>query len=388
MFQLASVDIVHATTMVEMPSVNDAGVMPSGEGSVPPVFADEAAINFGYETDDATIEVAEDESAPPATGGQATTEFFGDSATSEGQAWAAPAKMNSDYTTDQAGEAQEPAAPAGEEQAAPSEGGAPADAAPAQVADDAAPPPTGGTATTEFFGDSPTSEGQPWAAPAKMNPDYTNAPAAPAESTQPAATEGGEQAAPSDSGNAASEAPAPAPAAEEAPPPPTGGTATTEFFGDSATSEGQAWNAPAKMNPDYNAAAPAPATEAAAPAADACREAVATAAKAVALHFGLDSAAIAQESQAALGDLAKALKDCGGVVVEVQGFTDSIGSPDTNRILSELRAKKIVDFLTDAGVEASKLRAVGRGEENPVADNGTAEGRRANRRVEIVITGQ
>ena len=57
-------------------------------------------------------------------------------------------------------------------------------------------------------------------------------------------------------------------------------------------------------------------------------------------------------------------------------------------MLSELRAKKIVDFLTKAGVEASKLTAVGKGEDDPVADNETPEGRRLNRRVEFVLSGQ
>ena len=144
------------------------------------------------------------------------------------------------------------------------------------------------------------------------------------------------------------------------------------------------------MNPDYDAAAAPAATEAAAPApaADACRETVATNAKAATLHFTEDSAAIAQDSRNRLSALADALKACGGVVVEVRGFTDSVGSSDGNKILSELRAKKIVDFLTDAGVEASKLTAVGKGEDDPISDNGTAEGRRLNRRVEFVLSGQ
>ena len=138
------------------------------------------------------------------------------------------------------------------------------------------------------------------------------------------------------------------------------------------------------MNPDYNASAPA----AAAPAAAACRDAVDSAAKAAILRFTEDSAAIAQDNRAALTALANALKDCGGVVVEVQGYTDSVGSSGGNKILSELRAKKIVDFLTDAGVDASKLKAVGNGEDNPVGDNATVEGRRLNRRVEFVVSGQ
>jgi outer membrane protein OmpA-like peptidoglycan-associated protein len=200
-----------------------------------------------------------------------------------------------------------------------------------------------------------------------MNPDYNAAAPAAAEAPAPAAE-------------------APAPAAEEAPPPPTGGQATTDYYGGSAAPSNPAWAAPAKMNPDYNAAAAPAAAEA--PAAGACLESVASGAKALSLRFSADSAAIPQDAQAALSDLAKALKDCGGVVVEVAGYTDSVGSSGSNRILSELRAKKVVDFLTDAGVDASKLKAVGHGEGHPVADNTTAQGRSLNRRVELSVSGQ
>jgi outer membrane protein OmpA-like peptidoglycan-associated protein len=361
MFQFASVDIVHATTTVEMLSARDAALMPSAVSPVP-ALADEATTNFSYETREDMVEVADDDSAPPATGGQATTDFYGDSASPQNPAWAAPAKMNPDYATD--GSAA-PAATDTGEQAAPSEAGTSSEAAPAQ-AEESAPPPTGGQATTDYYGDSANPENPAWAAPAKMNPDYTSEPAAPTEQAQPAATE------------------APAQAAEEPPPPPTGGQATTSYYGDSQTPSNPAWAAPAAMNPDYNASAPA----AAAPAAAACRDAVESAAKAAVLHFTEDSAAVAQDSRARLTALANALKDCGGVVVEVHGFTDSVGSSGGNKVLSELRAKKIVDFLTDAGVDASKLKAVGDGEDNPVGDNATMEGRRLNRRVEFVVSGQ
>jgi outer membrane protein OmpA-like peptidoglycan-associated protein len=72
----------------------------------------------------------------------------------------------------------------------------------------------------------------------------------------------------------------------------------------------------------------------------------------------------------------------------VQGYTDTVGSAASNKVLSELRAKKVVDFLTSAGVDASKLKAVGYGPDKPIGDNHTSEGRRLNRRVEIVVSGQ
>jgi outer membrane protein OmpA-like peptidoglycan-associated protein len=350
MFQFASIDIGHATSTVEMLSARDAARAPTNQD---------------------TIKIAQDDSAPPPTGGQATTDFYGGGTAPQNPAWAAEATFNPDYA---ANSSNAPAATDDTAQAAPSASETSGETAPTQMAEDAAPPPTGGQATTDYYGGSSSPQNPAWAAPAEMNPDYSSEPAAPAETAQPAQTE----------------APTSAPAAEEAPPPPTGGQATTDYYGGSSAPSSPAWAEPAKMNPDYNAAAAPAATEAAAPApaTDACRETVATNAKAATLHFTEDSAAIAQDSRNKLSALADALKSCGGIVVEVRGFTDSVGSSEGNKILSELRAKKIVDFLTDAGVEASKLTAVGKGEDDPVSDNGTAEGRRLNRRVEFVLSGQ
>jgi len=350
MFQFASVDIGHATSTVEMPGARDAVRAPTNRD---------------------TIKVAQDDSAPPVTGGQATTDFYGGSAAPQNPAWAAEATFNPEYA---ANSSDAPAATDDATQAAPPGDEPSSEAAPVQTAEDVAPPPTGGQATTDYYGGSPSPQNPAWAAPAKLNPDYSSEPAAPAETAQP--------------GQAEIPAAAPAPVAEEAPPPPTGGQATTDYYGGSPAPSNPAWAAPAKMNPDYDAAAAPAATEAAAPVADACRETVATNAKAATLHFTEDSAAIAPDSRTRLSALADALKSCGGIVVEVRGFTDSVGSSEGNKILSELRAKKIVDFLTEAGVESSKLTSVGKGEDDPVADNGTAEGRRLNRRVEFMLSGQ
>jgi len=388
MFQLASVDIVHAATTVEVSGVRADGPLLAEPGSIP-MLADSLDVRFGAATDASAIEVAEDTDTPPATGGQATTEFFGDSASPDHPAWAAPATLNPEYAAGNAAEASDAAESGSDTSAAAAEGEAAA--APAEMAEeDAASPPTGGKASTEFYGDAPATETPAWAAPAKMNPDYATTPSAPADAAAPAATDAGEQAAPGDGGSTAGEAPAPAAASEEPAPPPTGGQATTDYYGGSPAPENPAWDAPAKMNPDYDAAAaPAPAaSSSAAASADACLEAVVAAAKAATLNFGMDSASIAPDSRVGLRALAKAMADCGGAVVEVQGFTDNIGPEETNRLLSELRAKEVIDFLKDAGVDAAKLKAVGRGEDHPVGDNGTVEGRRANRRVEFVVSGQ
>jgi outer membrane protein OmpA-like peptidoglycan-associated protein/regulator of replication initiation timing len=69
------------------------------------------------------------------------------------------------------------------------------------------------------------------------------------------------------------------------------------------------------------------------------------------------------------------------LTVEVGGHTDNQGSDASNQRLSERRAQAVVDFMTERGVAASGLTAVGFGEANPIASNGTATGRRANRRI-------
>jgi outer membrane protein OmpA-like peptidoglycan-associated protein len=74
--------------------------------------------------------------------------------------------------------------------------------------------------------------------------------------------------------------------------------------------------------------------------------------------------------------------------VEVDGYTDSTGSPLTNQQLSEERAASVQAYLTQQGVPASSIGIHGFGEANPIASNDTATGRQQNRRVELVVSGQ
>lgn len=72
--------------------------------------------------------------------------------------------------------------------------------------------------------------------------------------------------------------------------------------------------------------------------------------------------------------------------VEVAGYTDSVGSAEANQTLSKHRAQSVASYLVNkAGMAASKLTTAGYGENQPVADNGTATGRSKNRRVEITL---
>jgi outer membrane protein OmpA-like peptidoglycan-associated protein len=72
--------------------------------------------------------------------------------------------------------------------------------------------------------------------------------------------------------------------------------------------------------------------------------------------------------------------------VAIQGYTDSVGSEDSNQRLSERRADSVKSYLTGQGVSSIRLSAAGKGQNNPVADNDSAAGRQQNRRVEVIIS--
>ena len=93
--------------------------------------------------------------------------------------------------------------------------------------------------------------------------------------------------------------------------------------------------------------------------------------------------AIAEQT---LSDVAKVLKELEpNSAVNIVGYTDSVGSNENNLRLSEQRAQSVRNYLVSQGVDSSKLVAVGRGEEQPIASNDTPEGRANNRRVELII---
>nr|BBD50094.1 outer membrane protein A precursor [Haliea sp. ETY-M] len=103
------------------------------------------------------------------------------------------------------------------------------------------------------------------------------------------------------------------------------------------------------------------------------------------LGFAFDSAALDAESRAALNSAVDVIKAHSGVMLDVVGYTDTSGPESYNQGLSERRAQAAVDYLVSKGVDRSQLRAVGRGEANPIASNDTRDGRSKNRRVELVV---
>ena len=86
-----------------------------------------------------------------------------------------------------------------------------------------------------------------------------------------------------------------------------------------------------------------------------------------------------------LSEVAKALKDQGYKKITVEGHTDSRGSAENNRELSLKRANSVRAHLISQGLKGSKIKAVGIGEDRPVASNKSAEGRANNRRVELIV---
>jgi OmpA-OmpF porin, OOP family len=103
------------------------------------------------------------------------------------------------------------------------------------------------------------------------------------------------------------------------------------------------------------------------------------------IEFDGGEAEVSNDSYGILDRVAATLGRCPTATIEVGAHTDSDGSTANNLALSQSRAEAIVEFLVDAGVKRERLNAVGFGEEKPVADNSTAEGKAANRRIEFVL---
>jgi outer membrane protein OmpA-like peptidoglycan-associated protein len=109
----------------------------------------------------------------------------------------------------------------------------------------------------------------------------------------------------------------------------------------------------------------------------------------VPIQFEFDSATPVPESQAWLEKLGAALgsPDLAPFRFSIEGHTDGVGTDGYNQLLSERRAEAVRSFLRARGVSAGRLNAIGKGERNPVDSNESTEGRRRNRRVEVINLG-
>lgn len=105
-----------------------------------------------------------------------------------------------------------------------------------------------------------------------------------------------------------------------------------------------------------------------------------------AVLFQTGKSNLSAAADATLNRVAYNLKQFPDTDVTVVGYTDNTGSEQLNQNLSEKRAESVVSYLESQGIAASRLKAVGMGENDPVASNSTSEGRAQNRRVEMFIT--
>jgi len=103
------------------------------------------------------------------------------------------------------------------------------------------------------------------------------------------------------------------------------------------------------------------------------------------LEFDLNSAELRPGHYVELDDLVEFLRQYPTADAVIEGHTDSTGDAQYNERLSKQRADSVLRYLVDQGIPARRLRSVGRGEEQPIADNDTAEGRQLNRRVTAVV---
>jgi outer membrane protein OmpA-like peptidoglycan-associated protein len=89
-------------------------------------------------------------------------------------------------------------------------------------------------------------------------------------------------------------------------------------------------------------------------------------------------------AMAKLDQIAEALRGKEQPMI-VFGFTDNVGTRESNMDLSQKRANSVRDYLVGRGIPQDLITAQGKGPENPISDNGSIEGRASNRRVEIVV---
>jgi outer membrane protein OmpA-like peptidoglycan-associated protein len=104
------------------------------------------------------------------------------------------------------------------------------------------------------------------------------------------------------------------------------------------------------------------------------------------LRFNTDSATLRPESQEQLGNIAAILKAYPNVSIKVGGYTDNTGDSRHNLELSQDRANGVVSELVALGISPNRLEAQGYGDQFPVGDNSTPEGRAKNRRISMRVT--
>lgn len=101
--------------------------------------------------------------------------------------------------------------------------------------------------------------------------------------------------------------------------------------------------------------------------------------------FGFDSYQLTSQAKSNIQEMAETLKKYEDTNILIEGHTDNVGKDNYNQRLSERRAQAVADYATSIGVDRSRIRTTGYGEEQPVAENESEAGRAENRRVEVAI---
>ena len=104
--------------------------------------------------------------------------------------------------------------------------------------------------------------------------------------------------------------------------------------------------------------------------------------------FETNSAKLQAISQIEINRLMQLMNENPTLKVQINGYTDNVGKPTDNVKLSEARAKSVVDYLVNKGINTQRLSFKGFGEAKPVADNSLEAGRAKNRRTEFVVIGR
>lgn len=106
------------------------------------------------------------------------------------------------------------------------------------------------------------------------------------------------------------------------------------------------------------------------------------------IQFSTNSSELNLASRSIIEEFVLFMKENQQLKADIQGHTDNVGDDQSNRSLSQARAKAVFEYALSLGIEASRLSWHGYGESKPIADNSTEEGRAKNRRTVFVITAQ
>lgn len=102
------------------------------------------------------------------------------------------------------------------------------------------------------------------------------------------------------------------------------------------------------------------------------------------INFDSGKSTIKKESMPVVEQIIEMMKQAPDIKISIEGHTDSDGSNESNLKLSDARAKAVLDAIVKGGIDKSRLTSAGFGEDKPIADNKTEEGKAKNRRVELI----